>query len=143
MSKSNKHETDYLKLIFQNIAIANIGNASGIQPSSVAGSLYIALYTSDPTDADSGTEANYTSYTRQAVTRSSAGWTVSGNQALNNAVITFPTSTGGSNTITHFGIRTASTGGDLIGSGALSSSLAVVSGDTPKFEIGDITVTED
>jgi len=57
MSKSNLHENAYLKLIFQNIAMANIGDSAGIQPSAGSGSLYIALYSTDPTDTDSGTEA--------------------------------------------------------------------------------------
>ena len=143
MSKSNLHETDYLKLIFNNTAISNIGNAAGIQPSGVDGSLYVALYSTDPTDADSGTEIVYTSYARVAVARTVGGWTVSGNQVENAAVITFPTSTGGSDTATHFGIRTAASGGDLIGSGALNSSIAIVSTNIPKFNAGDLTVTED
>ena len=143
MSKSNGHETAYLKLVFTNVAIANIGNAAGLQPSGVAGSLYVALYSTDPTDADSGTEIVYTSYARVAVARTVGGWTVSGNQVENAAVITFPTSTGGSDTATHFGIRTASSGGDLIGSGALNSSIAIASSDIPKFNAGDSTVTED
>lgn len=143
MSKSNLHETDYLKLIYTNVNISNIGDATGIRSSSTTGSLFVALYTTDPTDADSGTEANYTSYARVAVVRSAAGWTVSGDAVTNAALITFPTSTGGSNTVTHFGIRTAITGGDLIGSGSLTSSLLIENTDTPKFNIGDITVTED
>jgi hypothetical protein len=143
MSKSNLHETDYLKLVFQNIAIANIGDASGLQPSATTGSLYVALYTTNPGEDDSGTEAVYTGYARQAVVRSAAGWTVSGNVVSNAALITYPTSTGSDETITHFAVRTASTGGDLIGSGALNSSLLVQNGDTPKFQIGDITINED
>ncbi len=143
MSKSNLHETDYLKLVFNNIAIANIGDASGIQPSATVGSLYIALYSTDPTDTDIGTEIVYTSYARQAVPRSVAGFTVSGNQVTNAAVITFPTSTGGSDTATHFAIRTALAAGDLIGSGALTSSIAINTSDIPKFNIGDLKVTED
>lgn len=143
MSKSNLQETGYLKLLFQNIALANIGDASGLQPSSTAGSLYIALYTSDPTDADSGAETTYTSYGRVAVVRSVSGWVVSGDEVSNAAEESFPQSTGGSSVITHFAIRTASSGGDLVGSGALSASLTINTGDTPKFEIGDLTITED
>lgn len=143
MSKSNTQETAYLKLIFQNIAMANIGDASGLQPSVTVGSLFVALYTTDPTDSDTGTEATYTSYARIGVVRSVAGFTVSGNAVTNAAVVTFPTSTGGSSTITHFAIRTAITGGDLVGSGLLSSPLSVTNGDTPKIEIGNLTITED
>ncbi len=143
MSKSNVQETGYLKLLFQNIALANIGDASGLQPSTIAGSFYIALYTTDPTDADVGTEATYTSYARVAVARSVLGWTVSGNTCSNAALITFPTSTGVDNTITHFGVRTASSGGDLVHFGELTTSRLISNTDTPKFEIGDLTITED
>lgn len=143
MSKSNLHETAYLKLVFQNVAAANIGDASGLQPSATAGSLYVALYTTDPTDADTGTEATYISYARVAVARSVAGWTVTGNTAKNAVAITFPTSGGTDNTITHFGVRTAITGGDLVGSGALTSSLLIENTDIPKFIIDSIVITED
>jgi len=142
MSKSNLHETAYLKLVFQNIAAANIGDSGGLQPSSTAGSLYVALYSDDPTDADTGTEIVYTRYARIAVARSVAGFTVSGNEVTNAAILIFPTSTGGSDTATHFAIRTAITGGDLIGSGALSGSLVIATSDIPKFNIGDLKVTE-
>jgi len=143
MSKSNTQETAYLKLVFQNIAMANVGDAAGIQPSAVAGSLYVALYEDDPLDTDLGTEATYTSYARVAVARAVGGWTVSSNTVSNTATVTFPVSTGGSSTVTHYGIHTALAAGDLVGSGALSSSLAIASTDTPKFDIGDIVITED
>ena len=143
MSKSNLHETDYLKLVFQNIAISNIGDASGLQPSATPGNLYVALFTAAPGETDAGTEATYTNYARLAVVRSSAGWTVSGNSVTNAALITFPISGGTNNTIIHFAIRKALTGGDLIGSGALTSSILIESGDTPKFQIGNLTITED
>lgn len=141
MARSNSLETDYLKLIFQNIALPNIGNSSGLQGSSVVGKLYVALYTTNPTDADTGTEANYTGYARIGVNRSLSGWTVSGNTVQNTASIIFPISSGGSNTITHIGIRTAITGGDLLYSGALGSSVSVSSGDTPKFNSNQIIIT--
>lgn len=143
MSKSNLHENAYLKLIFQNIAMGNIGDTNGIQPSATAGELFVALYTSDPTDSDSGTEANYTAYARVGVPRSVVGWSVVSNLVSNIGEVTFPVSLGTTNIVTHWGIKTALTGGDLIGSGALTGSVEIVSGDTPKFNPGVITITED
>ena len=143
MSKSNLHETAILKLVFQNIAHANIGDASGLQPSGAAGNLYIALFTASPTDTDTGTEANYTSYARVAIVRSAVGFTVSADTVTNAGITTFPTSTGGTNTITHFGYYTAITSGDLIRWGALTASKTINSADTPKFEIGNLIATED
>tara|TARA_R110000868_G_scaffold120688_3_gene320406 strand:- start:455 stop:886 length:432 start_codon:yes stop_codon:yes gene_type:complete len=143
MAKSNLLEAGILKLVYQNIALANIGNAGGLLPSSVAGSLYVALYTEDPTDADTGVEATYTGYARIAVVRSAVGWTVLENEVSNAAILTFPTNTGTSQTVTHLAIRTASTGGDIVHQGALAVPLVIENGNTPKFEIGDLAITED
>jgi hypothetical protein len=149
MSKSNTWESDVLKLVFQNTAAALIGDASGLQPSATAGSLYIGLHTADPGEAGDQTtsEATYTSYARIAVVRSAGGWTVSGTaptQVANAALVTFAQCTGGSNTITHFSVGTALSGaGKLLYSGALTASLAVSNLITPQFSIGTLVVTED
>ena len=143
MSKSNLHETAYLKLVFQNVAMANIGDAAGIQPSAVAGSLFIALYSADPGETDAGTELIYTGYLRVAVARSVVGFTVSGNIASNAAQVTFPINSGSTQTANFFAVRTAASGGDLVGSGIVSPSLTINNGDTPKYEIGDLSATED
>jgi len=45
MSKTNTHEDGYLKLLFQNVNFANIGDATGLRGSTTAGSLYVALFT--------------------------------------------------------------------------------------------------
>jgi hypothetical protein len=84
MSKGNTFENDLLLLIFNNTDIADIGDAGGLQNSATAGSLYIALHTADPGEAGNATtsESAYGSYARQAVARSGAGWTVSGNLQL-------------------------------------------------------------
>jgi len=143
MSKTNSFETSILQHIFQNADVANIGDATGIRGSSTAGSLYIALFTSNPTETGGGTEANYTGYARVAVARSAGGWTVSGNQASNAAKITFGECTAGSNTITGLAIMTAGSGGDMLFYNALSANLSVSTGITPEFAIGALTITED
>ena len=51
MSKGNTFENDLLLLVFNNTAAALIGDASGLQPSATAGSLYVSLHTSDPGEA--------------------------------------------------------------------------------------------
>lgn len=146
MSKSNTFENDFLKLIFQNVDAALIGDATGVRGSSVAGNLYIGLHTGDPGEAGDQTtnEATYTSYARVAVVRSAGGWTVTNNTVENAGIISFPQCTGGSNTITHFSIGTASAGaGKLLFKGALTSSLAISNGITPQFAAGALDVTED
>lgn len=146
MSATDAFETALLNLIFTNTNAANVGDATGLRGSTTAGNFYISLHTADPgeTGTQTTSEATYTSYARVAVVRSGSGWTVSGNNASNTAAITFPACTGGSNTITHFGIGSAaSSTGNLFLKGALTSSLAVSSGITPVFAIGDLDVNLD
>ncbi|HRK94934.1 MAG TPA: hypothetical protein PK694_01315 [Rhodospirillales bacterium] len=135
MSMSNDTENDILEAILK-----------GTDPAWRAGAtIYVALYTADPGEAGTAVtnEATYTSYARVAVTKAS-GWNDGGSTFDNAALIQFPQCTGGTNTITHFGLVTTSAGaGQLLVSAALSSSLAVSSGIQPQFAAGDLTVTAD
>lgn len=143
MSASNSFETDLLKHIFTNIAIAGIGDASGLPPSAANGSLYISLHTSDPGEAgdQASSEVNYTSYARVAVGRNTSSWSVSGNTVSNLAAITFPAATGGSSTATHFGIGANSTGGGyLLFSGPLGASLSISNGITPQIPVANLVI---
>jgi len=146
MSATNAFETALLTLYFNNTDHANIGDAGGLQNSATAGSFYISLHTADPDETGNQTtsEANYGAYARVAVARSGAGWTISGNNASNAAAITFPAATSGSNTITHFGIGSDSSGaGNLFFKGALGASRVISTGITPSFAIGELDVNLD
>lgn len=126
MSKGNSHENSYLLLLFNNTNFANVGDATGLRGSTAAGSLYFGLHTADPGEAGDQTtsEATYTSYARVAVARSGAGFTVTANSVSPAAAVTFPAATGGSNTITHFGLGTAASGaGVLLYKGVIGSRL--------------------
>ena len=72
MSKGDTFENDFVKLIFQASAIANIADNAATSPLT---NLYLSLHTADPGEAGSQTtsEATYTSYARVAVARTS-GW---------------------------------------------------------------------
>ena len=147
MSAQDFFEDDLLDLIFTNVAAPNVGDAGGLQPSATAGSFYISLHTAAPAEtasAQTTSEAAYTSYARQAVARSTAGWTVASGNVDNDAAITFPQATGGSETETDFGIGSDLTGaGNLDMTGALTSSLAVSNGITPEFAAGALDVALD
>lgn len=96
---------------------------------------HLALYTSDPTIADTGTEVTGGSYARQPITFGS----ITAGSMSNSSIVTFsglPTAT-----ITHYGIRTAVTGGTLRVFGSLSSVGAVISGDEITFPIGNIQIS--
>lgn len=146
MSMSNGFETALLQHIFNNAAIANIGDATGLPGSAVAGSLYVALHTADPGEAgnQSTSEATYTGYARVAVARTAGAWAVSGANVSNAGAVSFPAATAGTNTITHFSIGVASSGaGMIIVSGSLGASLAVSNGITPVFAANQLTGTAD
>jgi hypothetical protein len=146
MSKTNSFETSLLQHIFQNANIALIGDATGVRGSSAAGNLYISLHTADPAEGGSQTsnEATYTGYARVAVVRSAGGWTVTNNLVENAAAITFGICTAGSNTISHFGVGTDSSGaGSLLYKGSLTANLSVSAGITPEFAAGALDITED
>jgi hypothetical protein len=142
MSKSNAFENSLLKLIFNATAIANLADNAATSPLT---NLYVSLHTADPGEAgdQSTSEATYTSYARVAVLRTSGGWTVTNNSVSPVANIDFPNCTGGTNTITYFGVGTASTGaGVLYYSGTVSPSISVSSGVTPRLTTAS-TITED
>lgn len=145
MSKSNALENSLLEHLLNNANIANVGDATGLRGSSTAGSLYVSLHTSDPGEAgdQSTNEVGYTSYARVAIARSGAGWTVTGNSASPAATIDFPEGTGGSGTVTHFGVGTASSGaGVLLYSGTVTPNIVTGNGVTPRLTTAS-TITED
>lgn len=142
MSKSNAFENSLLKLIFNATAIANLADNAASSPLT---NLYVSLHTADPGEAgdQSTSEATYTSYARVAVIRTSGGWTVTNNSVSPVANIDFPNCTGGTNTITYFGVGTAASGaGVLYYSGTVSPSISVSSGVTPRLTTSS-TITED
>lgn len=147
MSASNAFETDILKLLFNNTALALIGDAAGLQPSAGAGVLHIGLHTADPGEAgaQNTSECAYTGYARIPVARSGAGFTIAGNTVSNAAAVTFGQKTAAADeTVTHFSIGTALSGaGYLIMSGALTASRLISNGITPSFAIGQLTAVAD
>jgi hypothetical protein len=144
MSKTNTWENDLLLLVFNNTNASLIGDATGLRGSTTAGSLYVSLHTADPGEAGSQTtsEATFTGYARVAVARGAA-WTVAANAVVPTANIDFPSCTAGTNTITHFGVGTDSTGaGKLLYKGTVTPNIAVASGVTARLTTAS-TITED
>lgn len=119
--------------------------------------LYVALYTAAPSDSGGGTEITIgtNAYARRDVvstagspvwanTQGVAGTAASsgtGGVTSNTSAITFVTPTGSWGTVTHFGILTAATGGDLLFHGALTVSQTVNNGNTVSFAPGALQIT--
>jgi hypothetical protein len=146
VSKSNTFENELLLLLFNNTNIANVGDATGVRGSTAAGSLYMVLHTADPGEAGSATtsEISYTGYARQAVARSSAGFTVSGSSVTLTSNVDFPEMTGGTGgTVTHFSVVKEVSGASVIlYSGTVTPNIAVATGVTPRLKAAT-SITED
>jgi hypothetical protein len=112
---------------------ATLRNTSYTSPSVV----YLGLYTSDPTDADTGTEVSGGSYARQAITFGAP----SNGVTTNTAAIEFPQATGSWGTVGWIGIEDAISGGNLLYHSPLDASKTIASGDIFKIAIGSLSVT--
>lgn len=148
MSKSDTFENDLMLLLFNNTAIANIGDAGGLRASVGAGSLWWSLHTADPGEAGTAVtnETAYTNYVRVAAARASGagGFTVTGNSVSPPANIDFAQCgvTPGA-AITHFGIVSTSSGaGKLLYSGTVTPNITMATGVIPRLTTAS-TITED
>jgi hypothetical protein len=99
--------------------------------------VYVSLWTSDPTDAGSGTEVSGGSYARTAVTFGAP----SNGVTTNSADVTFPTATASWGTVGWIGINDASTAGNLLYHSPLDSAKTIDSGDIFKISTGNLSVT--
>ena len=126
MSFSNYLETKVLDHVF--------GGTAYTAPAT----LYIGLYTAAPSDTGGGTEVSGTGYVRQ-----SSGFTTSGATTSNTSAVEFPTAGSNWGTITHVGVFDASTAGNLLAYGALTTSKLVESGDVFRIPAGDLDITLD
>ena len=99
--------------------------------------VYVSLWTTNPTDAGSGTEVSGGSYARTAVTFGAP----SDGASTNSADVTFPTATGSWGTVGWIGINDAATAGNLLYHTALDTAKAIDSGDIFKISTGNLSVT--
>lgn len=111
-------------------------------------STYLALFTSDPTDAGTGTEVSGGSYARVLIYDNTSGtpdWTVAvvdgvGYKVENDDDVTFPTATAAWGTITHWSVLDAATSGNLLMHGALDDSKVIGTDDVFKISAGDLVL---
>jgi hypothetical protein len=148
MSATNLFEDDLLDLLFTNVAAPNVGDAGGLQPSVADGNWHISLHTgnviSDTSTLQTDSEAAYTNYARQAVIRTTAGWTVASGTATNDAAITFPQSASGPETETDVGLGFAASGAGVLQIfSTLDADLIVNNLVTPEFAISALAISLD
>lgn len=111
MPKGTTASNDYLKLLYNATAIANIADNAASAPLT---NLYASLHSAYPgVGGDQTTsEISYTGYARVAIARSGSGFTVTGSSVSPVAQINFGQCTGGSATAMFcvFGTASSSTG---------------------------------
>jgi len=106
--------------------------------------VYIALYTVAPTDVGGGTEVTGGSYARKAVTNNATNWPAASSGAkANGTVIEFVTATADWGTVVAFAILDAASDGNFLYWGDLTASKSVDNGDTARFAVGELDITED
>lgn len=114
--------------------------------------VYVALFTANPSDTGGGTEVSGGSYARVSVSSSLANWagtqsagsttasTGTGGTTSNNGAITFAAPTANWGTITGMGVFDASTSGNLLFYSALTTNKTVNNGDAaPSFAAATLT----
>lgn len=99
--------------------------------------VYVGLYTTDPTDANTGTEVSGGSYARKAVTFGAP----SNGASVNSAAVEFDEATATWGTVGWIGILDAISGGNLLYHTPLDSSKLIESGDVFKINAGNLSVT--
>jgi len=99
--------------------------------------VYVSLWTSDPTDAGSGTEVSGGSYARTAVTFAAP----SNGVTTNSADVTFPTATASWGTVGWIGINDALSSGNLLYHTPLDTAKTIDTGDIFKISSGNLSVT--
>lgn len=126
-----------------------LGTYRGSAKAAVANPLWVALLTTDATDG-AGTGAvevstgTWTNYARKSIASTTAGWTApaadtgEARHITNAALVDFGTATisGAAPTVVAFALYDASTAGNFIGHGTITSAQTINNGDPVSFAIG-------
>lgn len=107
--------------------------------------VYLALCTTVPTDASTGTtivEATYTGYARKSVAAADMSAAASGSKTNSNA-ITFAACTASSSTITGWALCDAATVGNVLCWGTATSTVISTTQTPATIAVGGLVVTLD
>lgn len=128
--------SDYLENTLINVTLRGASHSGG--------AVYVALFTSDPTDAGTGTELDDSAYVRQRAhaTTPSDGFTVPSNGSSSNARnLVFPAIVDAQKTITHWGIFDAQTAGNLLYHAPMQNPKTLDPTDVLSFPVGSLIIT--
>jgi hypothetical protein len=110
--------------------------------------VYMALFSSDPTDASTGTELSDSAYVRQDMAKGgtiASGWTApstsgEGKASSNANVIQFPPIADGTVTATHYALYDSQIGGNMLYHGSFTVSKTLEINDVLSIAIGGLQV---
>jgi len=103
--------------------------------------IYVGLSTADPGEGGA-TLAEPSGDGYERVETAASDWNSSSGGAITNAnAIEFSEASGSWGTITHFCLFDADSEGHMLASGELTDSVAIGSGETPRFPASDLTVS--
>lgn len=147
MSKSNSTENDFVRFVFNNVAMPSYGST-----------LQLNFHTADPGEAGVATTARPTpvNYVAQVVVRDGTGWIIcdgtplyaanpAGNAAKSAVDVEFPeieAGFAGTETWTHGSVSVVATG-QILYKGALTQSIIVSALSQPRFPAGTVLFRED
>jgi hypothetical protein len=123
MSKGQTAANQYLRLIYNATAIANIADNAASAPLTL---IYVALHSADVADASAqnSNEISYTGYARVGVARTTGGWSVTNDAVSPVAAISFGACTAGSATATHWSTGVGASGAtNVLHSGPIGARL--------------------
>jgi hypothetical protein len=106
-------------------------NISYTSPTTV----FVGLFTADPTDAGTGTEVSGGSYARQIVSVTTA----TGGIVTSSADVTFPQCTASWGTVSHIGLLDALSSGNLLMHTPLTTSKVIDVDDVFRISSGSLT----
>lgn len=98
--------------------------------------VYVALYTTDPTEADAGIEVSGGAYTRQLATFDAPALGVT----VNSAEIAFAVASSEWGSVLYVGIRDALSGGNLLYYGTITVDNPILTNDRVKIPAGELFV---
>ena len=119
-------------------ALSNTHAASLLNSSLRNGTLYLALFLTDPTAGNSGTEASGGGYARKIITFGAPTLVSGTQQVTNNAEVNYGVITADIGTVSYWGIYDAAAGGNLLWFGSFARSKNVLNGDAITVQAGAI-----
>lgn len=130
MSKaSNYLENGVINYFFRNQSVTRPTN------------IYVALYKTNPTDANTGAEVTGGGYERQRVTMGAPIQNNDSAVTTNSARVEFPRATNNWGEITHFGIFDAKTGGNLLTYGVFNRPITIETDNQFVIDTNDLEIT--